>query len=94
MQQAGGSFVENLNGLYNNKLGFTVDGKNYYQWYKQAQQDFNNYYAVPRPDGSYHNYDFWGADADKLPSVDWYDKILRNASFQQYDLSLSGGSRP
>ena len=92
VQQAGGQFVENLNGLYNNKLGFTVDGKNYYQWYKQAQQDFNNYYAVPRPDGSYYNYDFWGADAGKLPSVDWYDKILRNASFQQYDLSLSGGS--
>ena len=92
VQQAGGSFVENLNGLYNNKLGFTVDGRNYYQWYKQAQQDFNNYYAVPRPDGSYYNYDFWGADAGKLPSVDWYDKILRNASFQQYDLSLSGGS--
>lgn len=92
VQQAGGEFVENLNGLYNNKLGFRVDGRNYYQWYKQAQQDFNAYYAIPRPDGTYHRYDFWGADADRLPSVDWYDAILRNASFQQYDLSLSGGS--
>ena len=92
VQQASGSFIEDLEGLYGNKLGYTLDGKNYYQWYKEAQQDFNEYYAIPRPDGSVYSYDFWGADADKLPSVDWYDEILRNAPFQQYDFSLSGGS--
>lgn len=85
-------FVENLRGLYEDKLNYRVDGRNYYEWYKLAKQNFNDFYAIPRPDGTHARYDYWGADADKLPNVNWYDKILRNALFMDYNLSMSGGS--
>lgn len=92
IRQQGGNFTDNLTKLYGNKLGYSLNGKNYYQWEKIAKQNFNNYYAIPRSDGTYMHYDYWGADKDKLPNVDWYDEIMRTAVFQQYDFSLSGGS--
>ena len=92
VQQQGGDFKENLDNLYHNKLGYFLNGYNYYQWHKLAQQDFNNYYALQKPDGTYYNYDFWGADADKLPNTNWFDEITRTAKFQQYDFSMNGGS--
>lgn len=92
VSQQSGNLNENLANLYNNKIGYELNGKNYHEWYKIAMQDFNKYYAIPRPDGTYHNYDYWGADADKLPNVDWYDEITRVAAFQDYNFSLSGGS--
>ncbi len=92
IQGQGGDFKQNLDNLYNNKLGYFLNGFNYYQWQKQAQQDFNNYYALQKPDGTYYNYDFWGDDANKLPNTDWFDEITRPAAFQQYDFSMNGGS--
>ncbi len=86
------NFIENLNGLYHNKLGFMLDGKNFYQWNKQARDDFNKFFRIPKPGGGYYEYDFWGADADKMPNTDWFDLISRTALYQQYDFSLSGGS--
>ncbi|NGM61231.1 SusC/RagA family TonB-linked outer membrane protein [Sphingobacterium sp. SGG-5] len=87
-----GNFKENLDDLYSDKLGYFLNGLNYYQWHKLAQQEFNNYYALQKPDGTYYNYDFWGDDADKLPNTDWYDEITRTAGFRQYNLSINGGS--
>src|SRR5690606_29725121 len=92
VQAQGGDFKQNLDNLYHNTLGYFLDGLNYYQWHKLAQQDFNNYYALQKPDGTYYNYDFWGDDADKLPNTDWFDEITRTAKFQQYDFSMNGGS--
>ncbi len=92
IQNQGGDFKANLDNLYHNKLGYFLNGLNYYQWQKMAQQDFNNYYALQKPDGTYYNYDFWGDDADKLPNINWYDEITRIARFQQYDFSMNGGS--
>ncbi|ERJ59909.1 hypothetical protein M472_14145 [Sphingobacterium paucimobilis HER1398] len=92
VQQQEGNFKENLDNLYHNKLGFFLGGKNFYQWEKMARQAFNNYYAIPQPDGTTQYYDYWGADRDKLPHTDWYDEITRTARFQQYDFSMSGGS--
>lgn len=83
--------TDNLFTLYADKLNNKVDGKNFYQWEKQARQNFNAMFAIPKPDGTYHNYDFFGADADKLPNTDWYDLITRNAAYQKYDFSLQGG---
>ena len=81
----------NLTTLYADKLNNKVDNKNFYQWEKEAQANFNNMFAVPKPDGTYYNYDYFGADADKLPNTDWFDLITRNAAYQKYDFSLQGG---
>ncbi|MBD5200073.1 MAG: SusC/RagA family TonB-linked outer membrane protein [Bacteroidales bacterium] len=85
-------FKTNLDNLYNNKLGYKLDGKNFYQWEKQARNDFNTVFRIPKPGGGYYDYDFWGADEDKMPNTNWFDEITRNALFQQYNLSISGGS--
>lgn len=77
--------------LYGDKLNNKVGDKNYYQWEKQARQNFNSMFAIPKPDGTYYNYDFFAADEDKLPDTDWYDLITRNAAYQKYDFSLQGG---
>lgn len=86
------NFKENLDRLYHNKMGFFLNGKNFYQWQKQARENFNTFYRIPKAEGGYLQYDYWGADADKLPHTDWFDAITRAALFQQYDFSLSGGS--
>lgn len=84
-------FKTNLDNLYHNKLGYKLDGKNFYQWEKQARTDFNTAFRIPKPGGGYYDYDFWGADADKMPNTNWFDLITRPAMFQQYNFSLSGG---
>ena len=86
------NFKENLDRLYHNKMGFFLNGKNFYQWQKQARENFNTFYRIPKAEGGYLQYDYWGADADKLPLTDWFDAITRAALFQQYDFLLSGGS--
>ncbi len=92
IEEQGGNLKENLDNLYRDKLGYFLNGFNYYQWHKLAQQDFNKYYALQKPDGTYYNYDFWGDDADKLPNTNWFDEITRTAKFQQYNFSMNGGS--
>lgn len=92
VQGAGGEFIPNLYSLYEDKLNNRVGGYNYYQWNKLAQQNFNTLFAIPQPDGSLRQYDFFGEDADKLPHTDWWDLVTRTAAFQKYSLSLSGGS--
>lgn len=77
--------------LYADKLNNRIDGKNFYQWQKEARANFNAMFAIPKPDGTYYNYDFFAADEDKLPNTNWYDLITRNAVYQKYDFSLQGG---
>lgn len=91
-QYSSADFKTNLDGLYHNKFGFKLDGKNFYQWEKLARNDFNTAFRIPKPGGGYYNYDFWGADENKMPNTNWFDLITRNALFQQYNFSLSGGS--
>lgn len=86
-------YLNNLNGLYKNKLGYKADGKNFYQWQKMAQANFNTSFRIPKSGGGYYDYDFWGADEDKLPNTDWFNAITHNALFQQYNLSISGGQQ-
>lgn len=95
VQQSGtDDFIGELNNLYSDKIGYVSphSGKNHHEWYKAAKDEFNKHYAIPKPDGSFENYDYWGADFDKMPNIDWYDQITRTAPFQKYDFSLSGGS--
>jgi TonB-linked SusC/RagA family outer membrane protein len=91
-QKSGNDFNANLKNLYDDKLNYLLDGKNYHEWFKLAQQDFNAHYNIPKSDGTYSNYDLWGIDNDKMPRVDWYDEITRSAPFQNVDFSMTGGS--
>lgn len=83
--------VEELKSLYADKGGYTFEGMNYYQWQKMARQAFNTRYAMPTPSGGYNNYDYFGADYDKLPSTDWFKEISRVAPFTKNSLSVRGG---
>ncbi len=86
--------VKQLTNLYNDKTGYTVGDQryNYYQWMKVAQGRFNDIYAMPLGDGTFRNYDYFAADRDKLPSVDWFKEISRPAPFVKANVSVSGGS--
>ncbi len=84
--------IPELKNMYADKLNYLIGGKNYYEWNKQAQFNFNQYYKIPKPDGSFHNYDFFGVDRDKLPDIDWFNKVTRLAPFQKYSLAIYGGS--
>jgi len=85
--------AEELQRLYGDKNIYTFQGMNYNQWMKVAHKDFNALYAMPNSDGTYQNYDFFGADADKLPSTDWFDLISRVAPFMKFNLAMQGGNK-
>ncbi len=87
--------VKELQSLYADKDGYTYGRQNYNynQWMKVAQGNFNALYAMPAGDGTYRRYDFFAADADKLPSTDWFEEISRLAPFIKANLSMQGGSR-
>ena len=83
--------IDELYKLYEDKNGYSFDGKNFYAWQKLARQAFNTYYVMPAPNGSYSYYDYFGDDSNKLPDVDWYDAITRTAFFTKNSLQASGG---
>ena len=83
--------VEELRNLYADKTGYKFDGKNFYAWQKEAQQEFNTYYVMPAPNGSYTYYDYFGDDHAKLPNTDWYKAISRIAPYTNNSLQISGG---
>ena len=83
--------VEELKSMYADKGGYTFEGLNYFQWQKMARQEFNRRYAIPTASGGYENYDYFGADYAKLPSVDWFKEISRVAPFTKNTLSVRGG---
>ena len=78
--------------LYLDKDGYTFNGLNFWQWQKRARHDFNNHFAIPVGDGTYHNFDFFGEHRHLLPSTDWFDEITRVAPFLQTDFSMHGGT--
>ena len=85
--------IEELKRLYGDKHGYTFHDMNYNQWTKLARQDFNDFYAIPTPDGHHRDYDFFGADAAKLPNTDWFKEISRVAPFTKLNLSIQDASR-
>ncbi len=89
-------YIPELKNLYADKTGYTYNGKTYYEWQKQARQNFNTLFAIPKGGGTigqYHNYDFFGADYNKLPDTDWWSEIARVAPFYKVNFSASGGTR-
>ncbi|MFA5712850.1 MAG: SusC/RagA family TonB-linked outer membrane protein [Bacteroidales bacterium] len=85
-------FIPELKKIYADKQNYLIAGKNYNEWYKQAQLNFNQYYKIPKPDGTFHNYDFFGIDYDRLPNIDWFDQVTRLAPFEKYSLAIYGGT--
>jgi TonB-linked SusC/RagA family outer membrane protein len=85
--------VSELKQLYADKDGYRYGGYNYNQWMKLAQADFNKLFKMPTSDGVSRDYDYFGADRDKLPSTDWLKEVSRLAPFYRINLSMQGGSR-
>ena len=89
-------WIPELKNLYADKSGYTYQGKTFYEWQKEARQNFNSFYAMPKADGSrqnYENYDYFGADWNKLPNTDWWDEVTRVAPFYKINFSASGGTK-
>ena len=86
------NLVDELKRLYADKDGYTFAGMNFNQWVMMARNDFNTVYAMPTGDGGFRNYDFFGADRDKLPSTDWFQETSRVAPFVQANISMRGGT--
>lgn len=84
--------VDELTKLYLNKDKYLYKGKNFYEYEKVAKKQFNELFRLPTGDGGYRNYDYFGADYDKLPDTDWYKEISRVAPFVKLNVSLSGGT--
>lgn len=85
-------FVPALKNLYGDKQNYLVGGKNFNEWKKMAQNNFNQFYRLPKPDGTFHNYDYFGIDRDRLPNIDWFDTVTRLAPFEKYSLAIYGGN--
>lgn len=85
-------FANELTKLYYNKDSYTFHGLNFNEHQKIAQQQFNTLFQMPTGDGGYRNYDYFGADYDKLPDTDWYKEISRAAPFIKLNASISGGT--
>ena len=83
--------IEILKMLYADKGGATYGGKNYYEWKKEAQTQFNTKYMMPTPNGGYLNYDYFGDDYNKLPNTNWFDEITRVAPFNKTSVAIRGG---
>lgn len=85
------AFLNELKNMYADKEGYRFSGKNFFDFQNEARQDFNNRYAYPTANGGYNVYDYFGADADKLPDTDWFHKISRVAPFSKTSLTVRGG---
>ena len=85
--------VDELKKLYADKIDYTYSGKNYYEWQKLAQYDFNSKYQMPTSDGGYRYYDYFGEDRDKLPNVDWFREVSRLAPFAKANVTIRGGGK-
>jgi TonB-linked SusC/RagA family outer membrane protein len=86
-------FFTEVKKLYEDKDNYTVSGRNYHEWYDYAKYQFNKHFRIWNPsEDDWHDYDFFGEDADKLPDVNWYDEITRTAPFQKFNVSTQGGS--
>lgn len=88
-----GALVSELTKLYDNKLNYLYNGKNYYEWQQIARKDFNSLYQMPTSEGYYRNYDYFNTDMDKLPSVNWFKVISRDAPFTKVNVTLRGGGK-
>ena len=87
------ALVNELNGLYGDKVNYLYDGKNFYEWQKMARSDFNALYQMPTSEGYYRNYDYFGEDKDKLPNTNWFDIISQPAPFTKANLTLRGSGK-
>ncbi|MCL2416502.1 MAG: SusC/RagA family TonB-linked outer membrane protein [Bacteroidales bacterium] len=85
--------AEQLWGLYLDQDNYLFNGLNFHQWQKQARHSFNNMFAIPVGDGTYHDFDFFGEHRHLLPNTNWFDEITRIAPFVQTDFSMRGGTR-
>ncbi len=87
-------FFAIIKDLYKDKEGYKFDGKNYNEWYADAKTEFCDVFKIKKGADSDEYYtDLFGADADKMPDVNWYDEVTRTAPFQKINVSARGGSR-
>ncbi len=86
-------FFPEIKKLYEDKDNYYISGRNYHDWYEYAKHQFNSHFKIWNPyEDEFYDYDFFGADADKLPDVNWYDEVTRTAPFQKINVSTQGGS--
>jgi len=96
LDEVGGDRIElaeQLWGLYLDKEQYLFNGMNFLQWQNRARHNFNNMFAIPRGDGTYNDFDFFGEHRHLLPNTSWFDEITRIAPFVQTDFSMRGGTR-
>lgn len=84
--------------LYADKTGYKYQKKNYEDWMNLAKKEFNKQFKIYNPveDTFYSNFfnedGTQGEDYNRLPDIDWYDEVTRNAPFQKINASARGGN--